>query len=421
MKKKIKTIPLLLACYFIICIIPFAAAVIDKTAPVSKTAVIGTPINFQPDELLRTVDHRDQIEGILISDLPDPKVGVLKFAGNDLLPGDAVTIENINAIQFVPSSQSVASVTFRIIPVYKSGDARKAVNINVHVLASKNVPPTCTNFTLQTAKNISTSGYFRATDPENDPVIYEVTSAPKLGSITICAGNENKFIYTPYQDKIGSDTFTYIAKDKAGNNSTPATVKITITKPKLKLAYADMMENGAHYAALQLAERNILVGETIGDVSFFYPNRPISRSEFIAMVVSAFDLPKSSAVANCGFADNNVVATWARSYISCAKTEGLINGNMKNKKMIVRPNATITRGEAAVILNAAISLSNTTTIPTFADIKSIPSWAKQASVNVAVHHILPVYADGSLRINAPLNRADAAEIIYSALCTGKGI
>jgi hypothetical protein len=40
----------------------------------------------------------------------------------------------------------------------------------------------------------------------------------------------NRFVYTPYQNKTGSDTFTYMAKDADGAWSAEATVTVDVQK-----------------------------------------------------------------------------------------------------------------------------------------------------------------------------------------------
>ena len=45
----------------------------------------------------------------------------------------------------------------------------------------------------------------------------------------------SEFVYTPYENKTGKDSFTYVAVDAVGNSSDPATVKIKIEKPNTKV------------------------------------------------------------------------------------------------------------------------------------------------------------------------------------------
>ena len=62
-----------------------------------------------------------------------------------------------------------------------------------------------------------------------------------------------------------------MAEDGEGNVSQPAVVSIKIQKPDTKVTYSDMAGNPAHKAAIALAERDIFVGEQMGETWFFRP------------------------------------------------------------------------------------------------------------------------------------------------------
>ena len=103
---------------------------------------------------------------------------------------------------------------------------------------------------------------FSAVDPEGDLLSYRLADKPSRGSVEL--GENGAFTYTPYENKTGKDTFTYVAVDSAGNLSNPAKVSIRIEKAATTVTYADMGANAAHKAAVRLAELGILRGEQIG-------------------------------------------------------------------------------------------------------------------------------------------------------------
>jgi Tfp pilus tip-associated adhesin PilY1 len=65
-----------------------------------------------------------------------------------------------------------------------------------------------------------------ASDPNGDPVTYQVASLPTKGTLS---GTPPSLLYTPTANINGTDSFTFTARDPAGLVSNPATVSITIT------------------------------------------------------------------------------------------------------------------------------------------------------------------------------------------------
>ena len=49
--------------------------------------------------------------------------------------------------------------------------------------------------------------------------------------VTLAEDGSSQFVYTPYENKTGSDSFTYVAIDPAGNSSPEAKVSLRIDKP----------------------------------------------------------------------------------------------------------------------------------------------------------------------------------------------
>ena len=94
-----------------------------------------------------------------------------------------------------------------------------------------------------------------------------------------------QFVYTPYENKTGKDSFTYVAIDSAGNTSPEAKVTIQIDKPDTKVDYADLDGSPAHKAALRLAEEGIFVGEYRNGQYFFDPDQTVSRAEFLSLAM----------------------------------------------------------------------------------------------------------------------------------------
>lgn len=142
------------------------------------------------------------------------------------------------------------------------------------------------NLELTTYKNVAVTAQFSAVDPEGDLLTYHILNKPARGAVTMPEDGSSEFVYTPYENKTGKDSFTYVAVDAVGNSSDPATVKIKIEKPNTKVTYADMDGDPAHKAAIRLAEEGIFVGECMGGAYFFQPDTAVTRGEFVAMAMN---------------------------------------------------------------------------------------------------------------------------------------
>ncbi len=83
-------------------------------------------------------------------------------------------------------------------------------------------------------------------------------------------------------------------------------MSVTIEKAKSGVTYADTADSTAAVAAQDLAEAGIFTGAKIGDQYYFEPDKPVSRSEFLAMVMeTAGDEP--TAVTMTGFCDDAAI------------------------------------------------------------------------------------------------------------------
>ena len=186
--------------------------------------------------------------------------------------------------------------------------------------------PIAENFSLTTYRDVAVSGTFSAVDPEGDPLTFRVTKNPARGTITFAEEGSAHFTYTPYENKTGKDSFTYVAEDGEGNVSQPAVVSIKIQKPDTKVTYSDMAGNPAHKAAIALAERDIFVGEQMGETWFFRPEAPVTREEFLAMAMDVVELETLPEATMTGFADDDSISVWAKPYVASALRAGMVQG-----------------------------------------------------------------------------------------------
>ena len=267
--------------------------------------------------------------------------------------------------------------------------------------------PIARDLELETYQNVAITGRFDGVDPEGDLLSYHVVKKPARGAVTV--GEDGSFVYEPYEDKKGKDSFTYVAVDPAGNSSDPATVKVRIEKPDTQVTYADLAGHPAHRAALRLAEEDLLVGEKLGEQWFFRPEQTVARGEFLTLVMHAAGLEKLEGVERTGFADDAAVETWAKPYVSSALRSGLVSGSLdETGRAVFRSGDPITGAEAAVMLDRALQVTDVDA-QTFAP--AAPAWAAQSAANLSTCGMLDAGAD----LSAPLTRGEAAQLLCSAL------
>ena len=418
MNKLLRFSPVILALFVTVSAVPAAGTgkSTDGMQSFSKNAVVGAKeIKFSQEDFTSGLSKNMPLEGVVITGLPDSTAGVVRVGDRDIMTGEAVVSERLSELRFVPSSPNeLVETGLTFLPVYKNGAGAENVTVSINVLNLKNNPPKAESITLSTYKNVALIGTFEAVDPEGDALEFKIVKEPKKGTVTI-SDDSGKFEYTPNKNKTGSDSFMYVAVDKYGNLSEPAAVEIRIEKSKTNTVYADMAKNPSHYAAIKMADKDVFVGEKIGDSLFFHPDKTVTRGEFVAMTVAMLGMD-NIPVSRTGFADDDVTPTWVKPYMSTALKAGIIKGvTTSDGRKVFLAEAPISRAEAAVIINNAINLADNLPTSMFADEDAIPSWAAQATINVASKGIISGYGDGTLRPDEAVTRMQTAKLLCAAL------
>ncbi len=388
---------------------------ISTVAAFSKNGTVQDIITFSPDDF--AVENADSpLDTIVVTALPDPAAGVLTMGDIDLAVGDTIAMDAVAGMRFHPlTTPTVAATGFSFTPVFADGSAGADVTVGLYLLTAENSAPIAENMELSTYKNVPFTGSFSATDPEGDLLTFRLVEKPKRGSVTLPEEGSSEFVYTPYENKTGKDSFTYVAVDAVGNTSAPATVKIKIDKANTKVTYADMYGVPAYKAAIRLAEQGVLIGECMGGEYFFQPDAPVTRDQFVALAMNTVGLDQLEGIARTGFADDEIIPTWAKGYVSSALKSGVVQGTVTENGVTFNPDSTITRAEATVLLNRMLQVSDTAATTMFSDIDVTPAWAYQAAVNLESVDVLRPNADGALRLNDGMTRAEAAEMLSGAL------
>ena len=280
--------------------------------------------------------------------------------------------------------------------------------LQLSILPKKNEPPTAEDSSLETYKNIANSGELSASDPEGGTLTYTLADAPKRGTVEF--HGDGSFTYTPDENKVGKDSFTFTVTDDAGNTSEPAKVTIQIKKPTDKATYADLSGDADAFAAMWMKEEGLFSGSTIGGHLCFSPDETVSRGEFLVMVMKLVDADASSSQMTSGFADEAQTPGWLKPYLTAALRNGMISGIAAEDGVVFQAAADMTKAEAAVMLQNILQLPSSETQAVFSVQEGavIPTWAAEAAAALS-------QAGFELEIlseHDPMTRRDAARLLY---------
>lgn len=384
-------------------------------ADFSKNGQIGAIIAFDAADFVVKTDNKATLNSITIETLPDPSAGTLVIGGQPLSQGTVVDATALAGLRFQSAqSPTVTTTTFTFLPSFSSGQKSRPTTVTLYLLTEENKAPVARNMDLTTYKNVAVTGWFDAVDGEGDTLTFQLTSNPARGAVTLAEDGSSQFVYTPYENKTGSDSFTYVAVDPAGNVSPEAKISIRIDKPDTRVTYADMEGHSAHKAAIRLAEEGIYVGQYMDGRYFFDPDAQVSRSQFLTMAMSVSGLEPLEGVTLTGFSDDGAIPTWAKGAVSSALRAGAIRGGQDDSGApVFGAEDPITRAEATIMLNNLLNIADVPAEVFFPGAET--HWASQAAANLTASGILRPDAANAAALSTQLTRAEAAELLDGAL------
>jgi hypothetical protein len=386
-----------------------------KVSDFSKNGMVGSIISFDQKDFAVKTNNKASLNSIRIDTLPDPAAGTLVIGGQPVEAGAVVDSTALSGLRFQCSpNPAVTTTKFTFTPSFSSGQDAQGCTVSIYLLTKSNEPPIARNMDLSTYQNIAITGYFDAVDSESDLLTFQLTSTPTRGAVTMAEDGSSQFVYTPYENKTGNDSFTFVATDIAGNTSPEAKVSVRIDKPSTKVTYADLDGNSAHKAAIRLAEEKIYLGQCVNGSYFFEPEQPVSRAQFLSMAMAITGLEPMEDVTLTGFADDDAIPTWAKGTISAALKAGAVRGCQdETGAPIFSAQRTITRAEATVMLN---NLLGVTDVPVEVfSFDSAGHWAAQAAANLAASGVLRTENANAVALGDNITRAEAAEMLDGAL------
>lgn len=144
----------------------------------------------------------------------------------------------------------------------------------------------------------------------------------------------------------------------------------------------------------------------------FAPEKSITRAEAVKMFVAATELEKTSEGID-KFSDLKDSNHWASEYIGAAVKAGLINGKLDGK---FHPDENITRAELITIVSKSIKdgNANNNKVRGFIDLEE-SHWSFSYVIRAAKFGYVEGYADGSLKADKDITRAEATKLINTRL------
>ncbi|NBI09074.1 S-layer homology domain-containing protein [Colidextribacter sp. OB.20] len=381
-------------------------------ADFSKNGLIGSVITFDLADFNVMPDSKTALSGITIDTLPAPGAGTLCVGDQVVQPGAYVDATALSGLRFQSTqAPTVTTAAMTFTPTFSSGESERQTTVTLHLLTRENTPPVARNMELTTYKNVAVTGYFDAVDSEGDALTYQLTSTPARGAVTLEEGGQ--FVYTPYENKTGKDSFTYVAVDPAGNTSPEARVSLRIDKPDTKVTYADLEGHPAGKAAIRLAEQGVYVGRYVNGRYFFDPDQSVTRAQFLTMAMSVAGLEDLEGISLTGFSDDEAIPTWAKGAVSAALKAGVVQGfKDESGAPVFGAGDSISRAEAAVMLD---NLLDITDVPVAVFAPDSGHWAAQAAANLSASGILRAETAGAVQLADSLTMADAAQMLDGAM------
>ena len=336
------------------------------------------------------------LAGICITGLPEASSGTVLLGSRVLRAGDILTADQLTQMTFAPlRTEQDAQAVISYLPIYENR-VEQTATMTISIRGKEDKKPIAQDLSIETYKNLPNDGTLKAEDPEGKMLTYTVVRSPKRGTVEL--KDDGTFVYTPKKNKVGIDSFTYTATDPAGNVSREATVTVEILKPTDAKQYADTVGHADRFEAEWMRNTGLFVGEQVGGNACFYPEKTVSRGEFLAMVVKVLDIPLPNAEEAQLAAD---APQWLKPYLVAAQRSGLLS----DLETDANYNDAITGAEVAVILQNALDLTVSTAALETVSSEDIPTWAAASIAVMAENGI-------SLQAGAPLTRAEAACALY---------
>lgn len=398
----------------------FVSVAAESTAPVAtdftKTQTKNSAIYFSAQDFAEhvTVPEGETIKLIKIVSVPDR--GTLSYEDNPITEGQELSFDKLSTFLYTPEQDAAYDTSFTY-QAHSGGDLSNIATITISITEPTTGPLHVEDSSISTKKNTPvTSTLVGRSDTElTQQPEFMIVDAPTKGKVDVTDVHSGAFTYTPFTDQLGTDSFTFKLV-LSPYESAIGTVSIDIndTPDESLFHYADLGTHWAAYSAAMLVERNILIGEKIGNQYFYYPDKQLTRGDFVLLLTAAVgvdSLPEYTG--NERFADEDEIPDYLVEAAYRAMEAGIINGIAQDGQIYFGANNSLMRVEALMMVNNAINPEYESNIDLdFADTDTIPAWALQAVKNMEGYGLIKGFDDNTLRPYSLISKAQGGEIVY---------
>ena len=380
-----------------------AITVMQEDFEMIKTGVGTNTVSFGEEDFEALLGASD-FTGIKLQSLPSASDGVLKLGTKTLEQEEIIEREMLAALRFIPAEEGKTAV-FRFLPM--GTEYEEPFLCTVYMLDTLNFAPSAKASELTAKENITVYTSLNASDPDGDQITYHLEEAPKNGVLTL--SKDGKVVYTANENGAGKDSFSYYVSDCYGNRSQSVVVSITTSENSGGIVYSDLKNEKCALAAAVLAEKGVLVGEKLGDEWNFYPEKTVTRADFLMMVMKMCEIDVTLMASNqSNFADRTSFTDTQNRYIATAARMGLVIGMETEDGRCFCPNEAITSEQASTLLGRIANYKELSFGESVA--ASIDAEGVISDDGLSMLASVGLLADEDR--NAVLTRASAAELLY---------
>lgn len=333
--------------------------------------------------------------------LPAESEGSLCLNGEPVRLYQEISRDVFENLTFTPA-KAAQTASLSILPEVK--DAVQTV-VSLRVQPTSSLPVEASAGEYETLSEVPLYGYLSAYNPNGDFLRTILVEKPEKGTVSF---NGQTFCYEPFPGSKGADHFTVALADEQGNRSGEVVQTIAIEPKDSRYDYWDLNGSPAYYSAVKLLQNGIFAGESIGSRRFYRPQQPVTRGEFLMLLISAcgWEEELQATSPNTGLQNDGEIPSYLKPYI----TLGIQKGVIVEEKFY--PEQIPTCAEAVVLTDRACQIPQVKRgNPSWEDLSEIPKWALQSYLNLSAYEFLS-YPDNRANPNDGLSRENTADLLW---------